>query len=65
MFYNDEDGDSFKALDGLVLFWFKDVFAYMGFFFFFLGQICLEEVVESGSRGTEGDHPAFLLITSV
>lgn len=45
MFYNDEDGDSFKALDGLVLFWFKDVFAYMGFFFF-LGQIsALEEVV--------------------
>ena len=26
MFYNDEDGDSFKALNGLVLFWFKDMF---------------------------------------
>ena len=33
--------------------------------FLFLGQICLEEAVESGSRGTEGDHPTFLLITSV
>lgn len=31
---------------------------------FFLGQICLGEAVQSGSRGT-GDYPAFLLITSV
>lgn len=26
MFYNDDGGDGFKALDGLVLFWFKDTF---------------------------------------
>ena len=42
-------------------------FCLHGFFLFvlFLGQICLGEAVESGSRGTEGDYPAFLLITSV
>lgn len=68
MFYNDDGGDGFKALDGLVLFWFKDMFLPTWVFCLFvliLGQICLGEAVESGSRGTEGDYPAFLLITSV
>lgn len=32
---------------------------------FLKGQIWLREAVESGSRGTEGEYPAFLLITSV
>ena len=42
----------------------KICFCLHGFFFFFC-QICLGEAVQSGSRGTEGDYPAFLLITSV
>ena len=43
MFYNDDDGDRFKALDGLVLFWFKDMFLPTWVFFFFFARFAWDK----------------------